>query len=828
MNSKKLIAGFALGLGCSPLCAQSIEWLAADGLWSEPTNWSGGNIPDLHTEFPILSGMTPYRVEFDNSFVFGTLSITNPGVQLDINAGFTATLVGDIHNNGLIVINPDAQSDITRIDLLVDTTITGIGTLRLNAQVAPGNSRLIGSGQITNAVDHTIAGSGVLEGVIVNAGTIIADNPAGTELWLKGTYDQDPTGIIRASTNDIKFQTATTIVGGTLASDPGARIYTNAPVELRDLTNTAQFEFTSVQPLTLAGQVVNDGHLYFETDIQSVQNSKVYIDEPATLSGTGTLTLYKDTWSPNSNIVQVAENITFTHANGHTIAGGGVIEVGRFSTFFNEGTINANMPGQWLAIVGIFEGDGNYMAQDGCRLNISRQPNLNTTIQGGTFHTFGTGSVRIHSNLSVRDITNNGSVLLVGSNAVTNFHGQITNNGTIEVDTDLRAYIDTTFSGTGTMTLLNSGASIGVIGDSLITNAAGHTIQGPGTISGPFVNNGTIANTIMIAGPFTNNGSVVNTSERTLVLEGQHGPGIYDAGDSIIELQSCTMTGATLNAGPDGFIRYITQTHFVDIVNNALLRSFTSEAATIEGTFTNNADVLLVGNNSQTMLFMNTMTIEGQGLIDLQGTTPVNQPRLVADGSSVVTINPDHTIRGHGKLLGTFINQGTLDPFKISVHNFTPAISADDLSLGSTSHVNLDILDPLNKAQYLAIEENGTLVLGGTLNIAYSDGVESDFGQWVIIDGLANAQILGDFDQVNFPTTPSNRRFRLRRETGKATLVLTCPSDINADFSFNFFDVSAFLSAFNAQTPEGDFNQDGEFNFFDVSAFLAAFSTPCQ
>ena len=54
-----------------------------------------------------------------------------------------------------------------------------------------------------------------------------------------------------------------------------------------------------------------------------------------------------------------------------------------------------------------------------------------------------------------------------------------------------------------------------------------------------------------------------------------------------------------------------------------------------------------------------------------------------------------------------------------------------------------------------------------------------------------------------------------------------CPADMNGDGVLNFFDVSAFLSAFAAQEPAADFTNDGVFNFFDVSAFLSAFAAGC-
>lgn len=52
-------------------------------------------------------------------------------------------------------------------------------------------------------------------------------------------------------------------------------------------------------------------------------------------------------------------------------------------------------------------------------------------------------------------------------------------------------------------------------------------------------------------------------------------------------------------------------------------------------------------------------------------------------------------------------------------------------------------------------------------------------------------------------------------------------ADLVADDLLNFFDVSAFLTAFNSMDPVADFNGDGLFNFFDISDFLAAFNAGC-
>lgn len=54
-----------------------------------------------------------------------------------------------------------------------------------------------------------------------------------------------------------------------------------------------------------------------------------------------------------------------------------------------------------------------------------------------------------------------------------------------------------------------------------------------------------------------------------------------------------------------------------------------------------------------------------------------------------------------------------------------------------------------------------------------------------------------------------------------------CLADLTGDGILNFFDVSAFLNAFNAAEPSVDFTGDGMHNFFDVSVFLNAYNAGC-
>ncbi|MDF1810373.1 MAG: GC-type dockerin domain-anchored protein [Phycisphaerales bacterium] len=54
-----------------------------------------------------------------------------------------------------------------------------------------------------------------------------------------------------------------------------------------------------------------------------------------------------------------------------------------------------------------------------------------------------------------------------------------------------------------------------------------------------------------------------------------------------------------------------------------------------------------------------------------------------------------------------------------------------------------------------------------------------------------------------------------------------CVADFNGDGTTNFFDVSAFLAAFQAMNFAADLNGDGTFNFFDISEFLSQFGEGC-
>lgn len=105
----------------------------------------------------------------------------------------------------------------------------------------------------------------------------------------------------------------------------------------------------------------------------------------------------------------------------------------------------------------------------------------------------------------------------------------------------------------------------------------------------------------------------------------------------------------------------------------------------------------------------------------------------------------------------------------------------------------------------------------------------------VLPTGVTFADILSNVDKVVFSTfVPTEFYLQVFFDFSVDNFTITrtdpaasCLADLNGDGTLDFFDISAFLSAFGSGDLAADFIGDGVFDFFDISAFLGEFAAGC-
>jgi hypothetical protein len=168
-----------------------------------------------------------------------------------------------------------------------------------------------------------------------------------------------------------------------------------------------------------------------------------------------------------------------------------------------------------------------------------------------------------------------------------------------------------------------------------------------------------------------------------------------------------------------------------------------------------------------------------------------------------------------------------------------------DVDLGANSLQNYPVIDSaIRTGAQVSIEgslqssPNSTFVLEFFSNPACD---ASGLGQGMNYLGSASVATdvsgLGLF-LVDLPSIPAEHGF----VTATATRALSgetsefsactgveagCIADLTGDGVLDFFDVSAFLNAYNVADPIADLTGDGVHDFFDISAFLNAFNAGC-
>ena len=641
-------------------------WNGGTGNWSDAAFWTGG-VPNSNLADVFVDGGKAINsvVNVNGAYTVGRLTIST-GDTVNLNNGQSFTLssaggfagAGTLNNNGAFTVG--STGSFTDFFIQGGGTFTGTGTFTLaNAD------RVRGGGTLTNTATHTIQGetnnSGSLgsdEIAINNAGLINANvaglallvDPNATGLTNTGTLRASNGGVLVLTGNgngafnnaggtvealagsEVRLTTGATVTGGTLRGVGNGTVRNTGGATLSGLTLGGSFVVDNGQPTTLVGTITNNGTI----NVNSAGSfTDVFVTGTGTtLAGSGTLTL--------ANADRVRGGGTLTNAAGHTIQGetsnSGSLGSDEIA-INNAGLINANVAGLALVVdpnaTGLTNtGTGTLRASGGGLLVLTGNGNgaftnnnviealagsevqltAGASVTGGTLRTVGTGIIRNVSGATLSNLTLNGA-LAINNGQGTVLGGTITNNGTIGVNstgsfTDVSLNGNVTLAGTGTLTLANADR---VRGGGVLTNAAGHTIQGETNNSGSLGTNEIALN---------NAGTIqANVSGLALVVDPSAG-GLTNA------------TTGTLRATGGGQL-VLTGNGGGSFTNNGTIDVRPGSAATVStGALTNYTGNTLTGG---TYLVTGSGAAGGAATLNLGGgTITTNAARVVLSGSNSV------------------------------------------------------------------------------------------------------------------------------------------------------------------------------------------------
>ncbi|MDF1809509.1 MAG: GC-type dockerin domain-anchored protein [Phycisphaerales bacterium] len=682
MRNKNLLTACTLvAIAGSAAGAQVIDWAApVDGNWNDTANWLGANVPNSAGEDAVLGLAGAYTVTQTDSFVIGSLILTNPLAVLEIGNNRTLTLNGDLNNNGTVTVNFPATIFNTHISFAADATISGNGSILLNALGDPGDAQILANAfTVTHSGNHLIHGSGTIAGAMLNSSDIIADDPMGSGLRIAGTLTQSASGNAGADAGTMLLGSNSVTTGGELITINGGQILVENTVTIGDLTNSGDINIRGDGDfLALNASIQNNGTISINSD-SSIFNAHLRFDVASSLNGSGTVIMHSNGDLADAQIL-TAGMFEGTIGGNQTVEGSGLITGATDGTIVNNGIINGNDPLVAMGLAGNHDGSGGgvYRSDGG---SIDLRSGL--ILDGGTFDSSAGGIIEKTTNGSatISNITNNGEMGIRGQGGFVSLMGPMINNGNLTINNDnaifnahLRFTASTSVDGSGTITMISAG-SVGdaqVYTDGLFTGTLGsnQTVQGSGQIdgrsAGTIVNNGTING---------NHAAVDKTPARELRLSGNHngsGGGVYRSDDGLLGLGSgLILDGGTFDSSGVGIAELTTNgIATLSNITNLGEMGVRGQGGSItlmgpmmnEGNVTLNTDLAIFNAH---LRFGTTTTIDGSGTITMIAAGNLNDAQLFTDGEFTGTIGVNQTIQGSGQVdgrsAGTIVNNGTIN-----------------------------------------------------------------------------------------------------------------------------------------------------------------------
>lgn len=732
-----------VGVGATPVLAQTDTFISSSGFWSEDENWSLDALPGQGNDCALLPNPV---VTSDLGAACANFTLGSGGT-LTLTPGYLFVYGSSFKNQGTISIG--AGDGLQFPQPSTTATISGGGTINLTNP----NSKLAGSQKAVINVDNQIHGQGFIGVMQFTNQSLIDANVSGTALQLHagGSVGITNTGTVQASNGgtlqltpqglDVPFNNAGGIIqalngsvvqlnagyvitGGTLSTSGTGTFQETNFTTLNNLVSNANYQLISGNITILEGTITNNG------SFQELQGG-LQITGNTTLKGTGVVT-------GGAGQLLASNAPPATLINQNVFQGAGTMGDSGL-TITNQGTINANDVSSNLIITGNPITNSSLMeATGGGTLEIRNTVNntgatiegqtgsavlLNTgTINGGTLKTTGTGVINSENAVldgTVNVVTNEGMLKASGFNL--NLKGTINNTGTIALGKTggcVALEAPTTLTGSGKVTMTSANCIFAYSATNTLTSQ--NTIEGAGSIGG--------SNPMGI----TNSGTILANSTSPLTIAPDATLGFTNTGKLIANKGSVlniaglfnNVSGTTLTGGTFA----VTGTLELQgaIVTNAANITLTGTTAQILNSLTN--------SNALTRLAANTTT----GSLSLQsgqvlttGTNFSNAGKTVVGSGSGFTVGGSYT-----QTTGTTTVDGTLTaPTGLTLQKGS-MLGKGTLAAAVTSAASITAGDSSSKPATLTVTGSYTQNSQGTLNISIGSTTVGSFGQLAVSNGV--------------------------------------------------------------------------------------------
>lgn len=478
-----------------------VSWASAtNGSWSDSNNWTPMMIPGISDD-AILGLQGSYVVSINSMESAKSLSITNPDATVEINSAHALSLLGNLTNDGTILINPVSGGSLTTLHFDTDATISGMGSVKLNGFGPRARITSVAGGVVTNQSPHTIEGFGQIEAGILNEGLIRA-NVINNELSLRtnamenfnvmeavdggvlnisGITLSNNLGEVRATGPDAEVRlTGSTIIGGQLYSDLGGQITVTNASTLDGVLSDADMSVNNSHVLNIQNSITNNGEILVNPTSGDSESALKFLDS-SNLDGFGAVSL--NGFGVRASL-QADEGVFVTNMTDHTIRGKGQIE----AELINRGLVSADIVAQELALMSF------------PKMNVATMQAVN----GAILNILGTTITQFDMYAGGNEVGVNGIILADGIDSTIQIAGSMIVGGSVETYNDANVVITcaTTFDNvafSGIMRILNSHRLIlregtANFGTILVNPAAGEgvtfiewdeemTLEGEGVIS---------------------------------------------------------------------------------------------------------------------------------------------------------------------------------------------------------------------------------------------------------------------------------------------------------------------------------------------------------